>query len=84
MGLGMFRDGSAYGSAFRSNLLPAALVSSPGHRADLGQDALLQAAAFRKHSWGLSGRELAPATAGQQTAWRSRSSSAAASSAISL
>jgi len=33
--LAMFKDGSAYGSAFRSSLLPTALVSSPGHCLDL-------------------------------------------------
>ena len=52
MGSDVFRDGSVYGSAFRSRLLPAALVSSPGHCLDLGWDAFLQAAAVRKHSWG--------------------------------
>jgi predicted SnoaL-like aldol condensation-catalyzing enzyme len=31
-----FSDGSAYGSAFRSRLLPAAFARSPGHRLDLG------------------------------------------------
>jgi hypothetical protein len=56
MGLGMFKDGSTYGSAFRSHLLPAALVSSPGHCVDLGQDAFPQAAAFGIHSWGSRGR----------------------------
>ena len=41
------RDGSAHGSAFRSRLLPAALVSSPEHCLDLGRDVFLQAAAIR-------------------------------------
>jgi len=48
--VGVFRDGSAYGSAFRSNLLSAAPASSLGHCLDLGRDVFLQAAAFRKHS----------------------------------
>jgi hypothetical protein len=47
MGSGVFRDGSAHGSAFRSRLLPAALVSSPEHCLDLGRDVFLQAAAIR-------------------------------------
>jgi hypothetical protein len=59
MGSGVFRDGSAYGSAFRSRLLPAALVSSPRHYLDLGQDAFLQAAAFGWGSRGLRFRDLA-------------------------
>jgi hypothetical protein len=49
-------DGSAIGSAFRSHLLSEAPVSSPGHCVDLGWDAFLQIAAFRKHSWGSRGR----------------------------
>jgi hypothetical protein len=52
LGLGGIRDGSV----FRSHLLPAALASSPGRCLDLGQDAFLQVAAFRKHSWGSRGR----------------------------
>ena len=53
---GVLVDGSGFGSAFCSHLLSEALARSPGHCVDLGQDAFLQIAAFRKHSWGSRGR----------------------------